>query len=141
MSEKEIIKFYHDKKIFYIRLELIKDFLFSLLSIVDRTFLGDDLMTIQNKKEHFEYCLHKTIEQFKPENISITESEDLKCFLFDVFFKYYYDTKKSKKNIEDFKIRINTILTFSLSKKNAQLNETEKFYTIFSKNLGNYLIF
>jgi hypothetical protein len=141
MTDKEIIKFYHEKKIFYVRLEFIKDFLFYLLDVVDRTFLGDDLMTIQNKKEHFEYCLDYTTEQFKSEKITINSDVDFNNFLFDVFFKYYYDTKKTKKNIEDFKIRLNVMLSYSLTKKKAQLEEMDKYYEIFSKNLGNYLIF
>lgn len=141
MNEKEIIKFYHEKKIFYTRLELIKDFLFCLLETVDKTFLGDELMTIQNKKEHFEYCLNYTIEIFKSEEVNVTNSDELKNFLFDVFFKYYYDSKKTKKNIEDFKIRISVMLTYSLSKKRTQLDEMKKYYEVFSKNLGNYLIF
>lgn len=141
MTEKEIIKFYHEKKIFYVRLEFIKDFLFYLLDTVDLTYLGDDLMTIQNKKEHFEYSLNKTIVGFKDLGLAIDNNIELESFLFDIFFKFYYDTKKTKKNIENFKIRINIMLTYSITKKPAQLIEMVNYYDIFEKSLGSYLIF
>ena len=141
MNEKEIIKFYHEKKIFYPRLEFIKDFLFYLLDTIDRTYLGDDLMTIQNKKEHYQYCINKTKDLFKGQNICINDSEDFDTFLFDVYFKFYYDSKKTKKNIEEFKMRISMILNYSLSKKQSQLDEMALYYNYFHKNLGNYLIF
>lgn len=139
--EKVIKKFYHEKKIFYIRLEVIKDFLFSLLDEVDKTYLGDNLMTITNKKEHFEYCLDVTIENFIQENIHLHRTIKLQNFLFGVFFKYYYDIKKTKNNRRDFKMRISNILSYSLSKKESQLDEIHTYYTVFDESLGDFLIF
>lgn len=141
MEVKKVKKYYHEKKIFYIRLELIKDFLFSLLNITERTFLGDDLMTIQNKKEHLEYCLDVTVSSFEKENIFFKKSPKLTTFLFDIFFQYYYDIPKSKKNIEDFKIRISNILSYSHTKTDTQLKEMSKYYQHIIGNIGDFLVF
>lgn len=141
MDNKKVKKFYYEKKIFYIRLELIKDFLFSLLDVVERTYLGDKLMTIANKKEHFEYCLDETILKFKGENIHINRVLKLQNFLFGVFFKYYYDVKKTKKNIEEFKMRVSNILSYSMIKKESHLLEINEYYKVFNESLGDFLIF
>lgn len=141
MEDKEILKIYHEKKIFYVRLELIRDFLFYLLDIVDRTYLGDDLMTIQNKNEHFKYSVDKTVKFYDTLDINFNITDGLLNFLFDIFFKYYYDTKKTKKNIFEFKSRLSLILCYSLRKKESQVKELVTYYDMFHISLGDYLIF
>lgn len=138
---KEIIKIYNEKKIFYPRLEIIKDFLFLLLDEIEKTYLGDELMKIQNMKEHFHYCFNKTINEFSKENINIHGNKSLEVFLFDICFKYYYDTSKTKNNIENFKMRLSILMTYSTTKKASQINELLLYYKHFNENLGDFLIF
>ena len=95
-------------------------------------------MIISNKKEHFEFCLLETISYFNERRIYIEKTIKLQNFLFGVFFKYYYDVKKTKKNITDFQIRISNILSYSLLKKESHLEEIEQYYVIFDESLGNF---
>jgi hypothetical protein len=112
--------------------ELFRDFCFSFINLLKDTYLGDDYleskvtkvgMTIEQKQQHFDWCLGKTIDNFKKENIEFNfkepDSDFFRSFFFDVFynqpdtkikdmidvfFKQIFDrkTKKSKSDIEIF---------------------------------------
>lgn len=140
--DKRTIKFYHEKEIFYARLELIKGFLFHLLDIIDRTYFGDYIMTTKNKKEHFDYSLNRAIEQYSNQlNIQLNNSTTFSEMLFNLFFKNYYDNKKTRNSIDEFKFKITSLFNHTDNKEVYQLEEINRYYTIFHKNIGDYLIF
>lgn len=139
--ENTVKTFYRQKKIFYVRLELIKDFLLSLLDKIDRTYLGDDLMKSSNQREHFCWCLDFTIKLFENEDIRVQKTQKLEDFLYDLFLKYYYNLKKTKTNLEDFKIRLCSLLSYSMAKKDTQLEEIAIYNHIFNQSMGDYLLF
>ena len=140
-NSQNIKKIFHEKKIFYTRLEFVKDFLFSLLDKIDKTYLGDNLMSVQTQKEHFEFCFDYTISKFNFEYIYLKKNPKLENILFLIFFKFYYDIKKSKKNTEDFKIRFSAILSYSDTKTETQIDTLLEIYGAFHESLGDYLIF
>lgn len=111
--------------------ELFRDFSFSFITLLKETYLGDDYdnketkvgMTLEQKQQHFNWCLNKTIENFRKENIEFhfteMDSEFFRSFFFevfynqpdqkikdmiDVFFRQIFDrkTKKSKSDMEIF---------------------------------------
>ena len=136
--DKNTIKNYYEKKIFYVQMEFIKDFLFSLLDKVDRTYLGDDIMKEENKKEHFEWCLNEIIKNFERENIIIHNTPNLNKNLLEVFNKYYYSVKKSKNTLDNFKIRLGN-LNLLPGKTGSQIEEIVWYHKLFYSNIG-YII-
>jgi len=141
MDNNKLKNLYTKKKIFYIRLELIKDFLFSLLDNIERTFLGDDLMSITNKKEHLEYCVDLVINSFEAENIHIKKDKKFLTFIFNIYFPNYYDAPKTKKTFEEFKIKISNTLSYSETKSEASFKDLAQYYEIFNESLGDFLAF
>ena len=135
--EKDVIKIYKEHKIFYTKLNSIKDFFFTLLSKVEDTYFGDSIMSIQNKKEHFQYCLNKTRQMYTNIGFNLNPSVELDSYLFNIFFKHFYDAKKTKKNIEDVKIKYTNIFSYDLGVTPSQLNEMVKIYDFFNINLGD----
>jgi hypothetical protein len=129
-------KTFVEKKIFYPRAELVKDFLFSILDTVERTYLGDELMNETNQQEHFEYCLSEVINNFSNEGIVLHKNLGFQKKLFEYFNKFYYSQKKSKQTFDDFRARINSTFTITQFKSNNNLDELVSLYKNFDENLG-----
>lgn len=134
-------KYFHEKNIFYVRLELIKDILFSLIDIIDRTYLGDHLMNPKDNKEHFNYCLDVVISNLKDENIHIRKDKELHVFLYDEFQKEYYSLQKSKKMVLGIKKDYSKLFSYSSNKSTTVLKDLTNYYDIFNKNIGDFLAF
>ena len=135
--DKNAIKLYFEKKIFYTQTELIKDFLLSLLDKVERTYLGDEIMTVDNKKDHFVWCMDDTIKLFSKEEIHFNGDKFLKEKLFEVFNKFYYNLKKNKNTLEDIKLRFINTLTPSQAKTTNQIEEVVWYCNLFNTYLGS----
>lgn len=132
-------KFY-EKKVFYIRLEFIKDFFFQLIDEIDKTFLGDDIMLLENKKEHFMFCLNKICKYYEKDNILIKKDLAFSTFLFEIIFKNYYDITKTKKTVDTFKIKIADILSYNINISDDKMNNLLSFYQNFNKKIGTYVV-
>ncbi len=135
--DKNTIKLYFEKKIFYTQTEFIKDFLLSLLDKVERTYLGDEIMTIENKKDHFAWCIDDTIKLFAKEEIHLNSDKFLKEKLFEIFNKFYYSLKKNKNTLEDIKLRFITTLTPINAKTTNQVEEVVWYCNLFNTYLGS----
>jgi hypothetical protein len=135
--DKNAVKLYFEKKVFYVQTELIKDFLLSLLDKVERTDLGDEIMTIDNKKDHFNWCINETIKLFSKEEIYFNNSKTFQEKLFDIFNKFYYNLKKTKSTVEDVKVRFTNTLNQSQAKTTNQIDEFVWYCNLFNSNLGS----
>lgn len=134
--DKNAVKLYFEKKIFYTQTELIKDFLLSLIDKVERTYLGDEIMTIDNKKDHFNWCINETIKLFSKEEIYFNNSRVFQEKLFDIFNKFYYNLKKNKTTLEDIKYRFMNTLNPSQAKTTNQIEELVWYCSLFNSHLG-----
>lgn len=135
--DKTNVKTFYDKKVFYVQNEFIKDFLFFLLDKIEKTYLGDEIMKTENKREHFEWCMDEAVSNFKKEEIYINISKDFISKLFDIFNMYYYSLKKNRNTVEDLKIRFTNIFNSSISKTPAQIEETVWYVNLFTTHMGN----
>lgn len=135
--DKTNVKTFYEKKVFYVQNEFIKDFLFFLLDKIEKTYLGDEIMKTENKREHFEWCMDETVLNFKKEEIYINISKDFISKLFDIFNMYYYSLKKNRNTVEDLKIRFTNIFNSSISKTPAQIEETVWYVNLFTSHMGN----
>jgi hypothetical protein len=135
--DKNAIKLYFEKKIFYAQTEFIKDFLLSLLDKVERTYLGDEIMTIDNKKDHFKWCMEDTIKLFAKEEIHLNGDKLFQEKLFEIFNKFYYNLKKTKNTLEDIKLRFINTLTPIKAKTVNQIEEIVWYCNFFNLHTGS----
>jgi hypothetical protein len=135
--DKNAIKLYFEKKIFYTQTEFIKDFLLSLLDKVERTYLGDEIMTVDNKRDHFGWCMDDTIKLFAKEEIHLNGDKFLKEKLFEIFNKFYYSLKKNKNTLEDIKLRFINTLNPIQAKTTNQIEEVVWYCNLFNTHLGS----
>ena len=85
--------------------ELFADFTFSLYFLIRDTYLGDEftetqetkvLLSDSEKKEHFEWCWNKTIENFAKENIHFNKGGEHKEYFEQFFHDLFYNAEKKE---------------------------------------------
>ena len=105
MEKEDIVAWYLANNIIPEYTELFRDFCFSFYGLIKITYLGEEDidsletkigMTEQQKKEHFNWCLNKTIENFKKENIEF-QLNNKDVIFFESFFSTHFTTKKMKR--------------------------------------------
>lgn len=124
------------------KLELFYDFSLSIYNLVNDTYLGDDekkitkiLMDNQQKKDHFDWCWKKNIENFSKENLHFNEQGEHYDY-FSSFFKdafYHQKDDKVKKSIENFFVSLFT--NFNNYTK-SDLDMITEIYKMLDKNLS-----
>lgn len=110
--EDDEFQFWVDSNnICFLKLDLYRDFIMSLVNLVSSTYLGDDTdfetlirLSDEQNTEHFNWCWKKTIENFRKENIHFEPDgehyEFLKSFLDETF--YNQKIKEIKESVVKF---------------------------------------
>lgn len=115
--------------------ELYYDFVFSLLKIIDDTYLGSDIIiSINDMKNHFTWCFNKVVSDFEHEKIYFNIIGTHYNYLWDFFHKAYYTcTTEDKLKIlfEYFRI----IFSYNTIKTSIELESFIDFYKILDQNL------
>jgi len=138
LNEEEINLIYRANNVTYERCYLYYDFLNTLFSLINDTYLGEEFINGEQEKNHFDWCLNTVIENFNKENIHFKCTEHFKNVSFSYVKEIFYDEKnkevygdkmvkfwnhifkyegiKSKSDIDAF-IEMYKILDFSLLSK------------------------
>lgn len=116
MLPEEIDAWYKANNIIPEMSELFRDFCFSLLKLVDETYLGNEEnsketnigLTQEDKLAHFKWCWNKTINNFEKENIIFIKNDDTFDYFKNFFMEVYYnqDQEFIKRSLNDFFIQI-----------------------------------
>ena len=94
VPKEEVLIWFNINNMNYEKVELYGDFFKSLNKKVTDTYFEEEhhetkiSLSEENKKEHFEWCWLKTIEDFEKENIKFNLDGDHKTY----FYKFYFDT-------------------------------------------------
>lgn len=110
--EDDEFQFWVDSNnICFLKLDLYRDFIMSLVNLVSSTYLGDDTdfetlirLSDEQNTEHFNWCWKKTLENFRKEGIHFEPDgehyEFLKSFLDETF--YNQKIKEIKESVVKF---------------------------------------
>jgi hypothetical protein len=124
------------------KLELFSDFSFSLYNLVIDTYLGEGqknitriTLTDQEKKNHFDWCWKKNIENFRKENFLFNEEGDHYDYFYNFFRDAYYQQKdeKVKKSIDSF---FTELFTNFNNYTKSDLDMVTEIYKMLDKNLS-----
>jgi len=140
VPKEEVIVWFNINNINYEKVELYGDFFKSLNMKVTDTFFEEDHyetkinLSEQNKKEHFEWCWIKTIEDFSKENILFNAVGEHKNYFEKFFFDTFYN--QNQKNIKE---AIPSFLeeVFNLDKpcSKSDLEIITEIYKLMEKNI------
>jgi hypothetical protein len=111
VEEEEFQFWIESNNICFLKLELYRDFIMSLVSLVSRTYLGDESefetvirLTPEENEQHFKWCWSKTVENFRKENIYFEPDGEhydfIKSFMDETF--YNQKIKEIKSSIIKF---------------------------------------
>ena len=69
MEERDILLLLKINGFTVERANLLLDFVQSITQKIVRTYLGDTLMTTEDKRKHFDWCWKSVLKDFSKENI------------------------------------------------------------------------
>lgn len=116
--------------------ELFHDFVFSILTLIQNTYMGDDVTESEHDKiNHFTWCWNKVIDNFEKEKINF-ERVGQHFEYFWSFFRdaYYYDDEAKNNTIKVIEF-FNAIFNLSIKKTKSELDMLADLYKILEKSL------
>lgn len=114
---------------------LFYDFLDSIHTLMDSTYLGSDVMDDEiNQKGHFTWCWDKTINNFKKERINFKERGIHYEYFWTFFMETFYHTQMDG---EDTKLKeyLFKLFNYKHKKTRPELGVLTEIYKILEKNL------
>ena len=117
------------------KIELFYDFLISVYTMVDKTYMGPEVtITDEDKKIHYTWCWDKTIENFKKERIYFKERGSA----YEYFWKFYDDAFYMSQD-DKLPIRIDNyfyrLFDFKHRKSRSELDVLSEIYKLLEQNL------
>jgi hypothetical protein len=136
LTDEELTLLYKANSICYERCGLYSDFIQSLMDLIKKTYLGDDVVVSKNDREsHFNWCLTKIIDNFKAESINFSNTSDVYDLLHSYAFDFFYD-EKDKDEMNDKLVKYwEHIFKYSAIKTKSELDTMVDVYKIFEKSL------
>lgn len=137
ISRESMNVLYSSNNVKYEKCELYSDFVQSLLTLTFDTYMGDDIMTIQDQLKHFDWCWNKVIEDFKTEDIFFENSKLYEYFLEFMLEGFYILEKNKRFDYTDkglLKIWLD-IFNYDKIKTQADMDTLIEIYNIFEKSL------
>ena len=115
--------------------ELFYDFLSSLFNLIEETYLGVDVLEIEDdQKNHFMWCWNKTIENFEKEKIFFKNKGTHHEYLWNFFLEAFYYTKLEGRNIKISEYFFK-LFDFRHKKSRSELDMLSEIYKLFEQNL------
>jgi len=131
---EKIILEYNANNIIRERSELYYDFIISLLSVIDETYLGSEIISTQEDMvNHFTWCFDKVIENFKKEKINFSSDAEYDYLWFFIYKGYYTSDDENK-----FQILVDYftyLFDYLAIKSKSEVSSYIDFYKMLDKNL------
>ena len=138
MSSESIKVLYMAHNIRYEKCQLYNDFIHSLIILIFDTYLGDDIMSEDDQRNHFKWCWNKNVENFKKEGIYL-ESFKLSRYFLDFMLEVYYPVKNKSENkfIHSNILNLWTyIFDYTSKKTKSDMDTLIEVYKLFNQAIG-----
>lgn len=131
---EKIILEYSANNIIRERSDLYYDFIISLLSVIDETYLGPEAISTQEDMvNHFTWCFKKVVDNFKKEKIKFSPDADYEYLWFFIYKGYYTSTFDGRYGtlVQYFTY----LFDYTAIKTPQEIASYIDFYKIFDQNL------
>ena len=118
--------------------ELYYDFIVSLLTIIDETYLGRDLISTQDDiTNHFMWCFNKVLKNFEYERIKFTpiSNTTYDYLWYFIYTKYYSPVSKIDDKYNVLVDYFTFLFDYTAIKSTLEINSYINFYKMFDQNL------
>lgn len=124
------------------KLELFSDFSQSLNLVICETYLGEELksnetkitLTDEDNEKHFRWCWHKTLHNFKKENLFF-ENDGEHYEYFKSFFEEIFYNQKEKVVRDSISNFFNDLFDLNKPFTKSDLDMISAIYKLLDKNL------
>lgn len=117
------------------KIEFYYDVLVSLYELVDKTYLGIDVLYKEGDQfNHFNWCWDKTIDNLSKERIYFKEKGPHYEYLWNLFYEAYYTVRMDE---QEPKIRefLYKLFDFRHKKTRSELDILTEIYRLLDQNL------
>ena len=143
IPDDEVIIWFNIHNMTYEKIELYGDIFKSLFYIIKDTYMGDIdsnfnetkiTLTSEDKLSHFEWCWNKIVENFKKENIIISDEGDHKEYFMSFYMETFYGEVEQivKDSIPKF---LDELFNMSTSFTKSDLDMITEAYKVLEKNV------
>ena len=117
------------------RTELFHDFIISLYELIEKTYLGPDVLYYENdQRGHFNWCWDKNIESFSKEKIHFKSRGNHYDYFWYFFLEAYYFVQLygEEIGIERYFFKL---FDLNFRKSRSELDVVTEIYKMFEQNL------
>lgn len=115
--------------------ELFYDFLKSLYDLIDKSYLGSDVMFDEpSQRSHFIWCWNKTIENFEKEKILFKTNGSHYDYFWNFFLEAYYYPQMDNRIIKISEY-FYKLFDFKHKKTRSELDILTEVYKLLDQNL------
>lgn len=135
LTSNELNTFYTANNVVFERVDLFRDFVISLTTIISSTYLGDELTSPEQRVKHFDWCWEKNIRNFALEHIYFKSNGSHRQYFTKYFAGTFY-TKEDKD--EEVKLILKfwrTIMSYLTIRRQIDLRVFMSMYKIMNENL------
>jgi len=128
---------YRANNVKYERCNLYHDFIMSLNSVINNTYLGSDYIISEKEIiQHYSWCIDKVINDFKKENIIFNDITKVKEYFYFFYYELFYKPEDKKNVLE----RLNNLGELSFNyhrlKSRSDIDVLIELYKLLDKSLN-----
>jgi len=114
---------------------LLLDFVESFLQKIVKTYLGDDLMTTEDRRKHFDWCWESVLKDFSKENIFFNKKGNLYDYFLSFFNEIFYlEKNKGEKRFEKTLYFVINSFNYKRLRTKSEIDSFLDLYKIFNKS-------
>lgn len=135
MEERDILLLLKINGFTIERANLLLDFVQSITQKIVRTYLGDTLMTTEDKRKHFDWCWKSVLKDFSKENIFFNKKGSLYDYFLSFFNEIFYlEQEKEEKKFQKTLYFIINSFNYKRLKTKSEIDSFLDLYKIFNKS-------
>lgn len=135
MEERDILLLLKINGFTVERANLLLDFVQSITQKIVRTYLGDTLMTTEDKRKHFDWCWKSVLKDFSKENIFFNKKGSLYDYFLSFFNEIFYlEQEKEEKKFQKTLYFIINSFNYKRLKTKSEIDSFLDLYKIFNKS-------
>lgn len=132
LMETELM--YDSNRIVYERSDLYLDFILTLDDLIETTYFGHDMMEVEERINHYNWCWNKTCDLVNTNLIKFNRNDAAYVYLLDTYLESFYDEKKSTTiHLASF---WKHIFDYTVKKSRPEIDTYLKLYKIFEDSFN-----